>query len=280
MSLQTITEFDASYTQDSSIQNDLISRPVFIAQTDEEIGTVENILVDESGHFRYLVVDAASWLPDRKFLLPVGRCRTNGENNSISIDDFSSKQDLDRLPPYQNDSQLDYDYEESVRSAYRQFMGADPDLMADYDRDSYSYGNEPELYQISTAENQTMELYEEKLVTHKQRREVGEVTIGKRVETETKELEIPVAKERVVVSRHEAADRETPVDPEKATFESGTVAKVKVYEETVDVEKQAFAREEVEIKKEVEKNVVNVSETLRKEELEMTGEENIRVEEQ
>ena len=280
MSLQTITEFDSSYAQDSSIQNELISRPVVIAQTEEEIGTVENILVDESGHFRYLVIDAASWLPDRRFLLPVGICRANREGNSISIVNLGNRQNLEQLPPYENDSQIDYDYEESVRGAYRQFIGTDADSMVDYDRDSYSYENEPELYQISTAENQTIKLYEEKLVTHKERREVGEVTIGKRVETEIEEVEVPVEKEKVVVSRHEVSDSQTAVDPAEATFESGAVAKVKVYEETVDVEKQAFVREEVEVKKEVEKDVVNVSETLRKEELEMVGEENIEVAEQ
>ena len=45
-----------------------------------------------------------------------------------------------------------------------------------------------------------------------------------------------------------------------------------------EIKKQAFVHEEVEVKKEVKKEIVNVEETLRKEQLEMTGEENIEIE--
>ena len=52
---------------------------------------------------------------------------------------------------------------------------------------------------------------------------------------------------------------------------------MKVYEETVDIKKEAFVRQEVEVKKEVEKEVINTEETLRKEKLEMTRKENIEM---
>ncbi|WP_319422112.1 DUF2382 domain-containing protein [Pleurocapsa sp. FMAR1] len=278
MSLQSIAEFSPEYYQESSLSSDLVSRPVFIAQTDEEIGTVDDILVDESGRFRYLVLNADSWLSDRKFLLPIGKCRAAQNNNSIALTGINGKQDLEQLPPYESDRQIDYDYEEDVRGIYRQLLANDDSTIANYDRDSYSYDNEPELYQVPPEENQTFKLYEEKLVTHKERHEVGEVTIGKRVETETAEVEVPIEKEKVVVKIHEVAEGDVPVEPGEATFEEGAVAKFKVYEETADIEKKAFVREEVEAKKVVDKEVVNASETLRKEELEMTGEENIEIE--
>lgn len=280
MSLQSIVQFDPNYAQGSSIEEDLISRPVFIAQTDEEVGTVNDVLVDESGNLRYLVISAGSWLSERQFLVPVGRCRAYQEGKSIAFIDVKDKQDLEKIPPYEGDSQVDYDYEEEVRNIYRQLLTTDKSsATVDYDRDSYSYDKEPDFYQISAEEGQMIKLYEERLITNKQRREAGEVTIGKRIETEQKEVEVPVEKEKVVVKVNEVVGEDIPVAPGEATFEEGAVAKVKVYEETADIEKQAFVREEVEIKKEVEKEVVNASETLRKEELEVTGdEENIEIE--
>lgn len=91
MSLQSIAEFNPNYYQESSLSRDLISRPVSLPQTDEEIGTVEDILVDESGYFRYLVVAAGSWLPERRFLLPIGRCRAYPEANSVAIIDLKKE---------------------------------------------------------------------------------------------------------------------------------------------------------------------------------------------
>ena len=277
--IQSIAQFDPNYDRDS-IDNDLISRQVAIAQTDEEIGAVEDILVDDSGRFRYLVVSAGPWKSHDKFLLPIGRCQTNRGAETILLMDIPDREALEQLPPYHGDNQIDYDYEEEVRNVYRQILATDGTTAVSYDRDNYSYDSEPELYQISTEESQTIKLYEERLITDKQRREVGEVTIGKRVETETAEVEVPIEKEKVVVKINEVSSEDIPVAPGEATFEEGTVAKVKVYEETADIEKQAFVREEVEVTKEVETEIVSAEKTLRKEKIEITGEEeNFKIEE-
>lgn len=266
MSLQSIAKFNPEYYQES-VKNDLISRPVLIAKTDEEIGTVDDVIVDESGHFRYLVIKAGTWLSSRKFLLPIGRCRAYDGAKSIALMGIEDKQELANLPPYESDD-IDYDYEENVRGVYRQALAME-DSTPSYERESYSYDNEPELYQVSTQDTQPLKLYEERLIADKQRRLAGEVTIGKRVETETAVVEVPVEKERVVIERNEVAGEGIPVAPGEATFEEGAVAKVKVYEETADIEKQAFVREEVTVTKEVEQDVVKASETLRKEEIEV-----------
>ena len=273
MSLQSIAKFNSDYHQESSVENDIISRPVSIAKTDEEIGTVDDVIVDESGHFRYLVIKAGSWLSSRKFLLPIGRCRAYDGAKSIALMGIEDKKELENLPPYQSDDAIDYDYEEDVRGVYRQSLAME-DSATSYERESYSYDSEPELYQVSIEDSQILKLYEERLITNKQRRQTGEVTVGKRVETETAEVKVPVEKERVVIERNEVAGEDVPVAPGEATFEEGAVAKVKVYEETADIKKQAFVREEVTVEKEVEQDVVKASETLRREEIEMTKEGN------
>ena len=275
MSLQSIAEYNPEYFQE--LESDLISRPVFIGLTNEEIGTVSDVLVDEAGHFRYLVVDTGSWLAEGQFLLPIGRCRAIQDSNAIALIGIDDKQILEQIPPYNSDSEIDYDYEEALRSIYRQSIATDEAEALSYDRDSYSYDREPELYQISAEDSQTIKLYEERLITSKQRNEVGEVTVSKRILTETQEVAVPIEKEKVVVKRTDATET-TPVEPGEANFEEGEVARVKVYEETANIEKKAYVREEVEIKKEVEKEVVTASETLRKEELEIDGKENVEME--
>ena len=276
MSLQSIAEYNPEYFQESSLKSDLISRPVYVGLSDEEIGRVSDILVDEVGHFRYLVIDAGSWLAERQFLLPIGRCRAVGDRNAIALIGIDDRQMLEQIPAYNSKLEIDYDYEEAIRNIYRQSIATDESEALSFDRDSYSYDREPELYQTSTEDSQTIKLYEERLITSKQRNEVGEVTVSKRVITETEEVEVPVEKEKVVVTRTNVTEP-TLIDPDAANFESGEVAKVKVYGETANIEKKAFVREEVEIKKEVEKEVITASETLRKEELEITGEDNVEI---
>ena len=114
-------------------------------------------------------------------------------------------------------------------------------------------------------------LYEERLMVNKQRSKAGEVAIGKRVETETAEVAVPVERERIVIERNDATTG-TPVTPGTANFNSGEVARVDVYEETADIQKQAFVREEVKVRKEVETETVQASETIRREELEVDAE--------
>jgi uncharacterized protein (TIGR02271 family) len=97
------------------------------------------------------------------------------------------------------------------------------------------------------------------------------VAIGKRVETETAKVSVPVEKERVVVERKASAGK-TIATPGEATFQEGEVARVDVYEETPDIHKEAFVREEVRVKKEVDQTVVKAEEQIRREELEVDTE--------
>ncbi len=119
-----------------------------------------------------------------------------------------------------------------------------------------------------TDDRQTLKLYEERLVANKDRFRAGTVTIGKKVETETASVSVPIEKERVVIERTTSTDT-TAVTPGEAAFGAGEVARVEVYEETADIEKQAFVREEVSVRKEVEKDTVSAKETIRREELEV-----------
>ena len=117
-------------------------------------------------------------------------------------------------------------------------------------------------------DDEKIRLYEERLLVNKQREKAGEVSIGKRVETETASVAVPIEKERIVIERSDANVGNV-VTPGTANFNEGTVANVELYEETASIDKQAFVREEVSVSKEVETETVTGSETIRREELEV-----------
>ncbi len=138
--------------------------------------------------------------------------------------------------------------------------GAKPTAVTDVDEDIRT--------RTDIADDEKIRLYEERLMVNKQRAKAAEVSVGKRVETETASVAVPIEKERIVIERTDAA-KGTVVSPGTANFAAGEVAQVELYEETANIEKQAFVREEVSVRKEVDQETVKASETIRREELEI-----------
>lgn len=296
MALYKLTDFDASY-RDTFGGNDIKGMSVYAEGTDEKIGTVHDVLVDEEGHFRYLVVDMGFWIFGKKVLLPVGRSRIDHTSDRVYVMGMTREQ-ADNLPEYDERQTVDYDYEERVRGVYRTpsvpvdasapleasaplssqtgvdvpqsvsttgYTGATPV----YDRDNYTYDREPSLYGMNEQNHQTLRLYEERLIANKRRQKVGEVTVGKHVETETARVAVPVEKERVVVERVTPNDAGRRVAPGEATFRQGEVAHMDIYEETPEIRKEAVVREEVRVRKEVDRDTVETQDTVRREELDV-----------
>ncbi len=300
MALVKISDYDSDY-RDSLGDSDLKGMGVY-TQADEKIGTVHDILVDEEGHFRYLVVDLGFWIFGKQVLLPVGRSQIDQNSNRVYAVGMTREQ-ADMLPEFSDRLALDYDYEESVRDVYRApvagaamgaaTMAATPletatplEASAPLDvasttamtgasatptrsRDTYNYQHEPELYGVSDTSNQTLKLYQERLIANKKRVKTGDVSVSKHVETETARVSVPIEKERVVIERVTPTNAGVTVNPGEATFGSGEVTRVELYEETADIHKEAFVREEVKVRKEVESQTVEAQETLRREELDI-----------
>ncbi|HBE51714.1 MAG TPA: photosystem reaction center subunit H, partial [Cyanobacteria bacterium UBA11369] len=244
------------------------------AEGDEKIGTVSDVLVDENGHFRYLVVDLGFWIFGKKVLLPIGRTRIDYNADRVYAIGMTREQ-AENLPEYSDRMTADYDYEERVRGVYRTQpveASAPVDTTADYstyDRNSYNYDREPNLYGLNDRDHQTFRLYEERLIANKNRYKAGEVAVGKRIETETARVSVPIEKERVVIERVTPTDAGTVVNPGEVAFQEGEVARVELYEETPDIHKEAFVREEVRVRKVVDRDTVEAQETIRREELDV-----------
>lgn len=266
MPLHRIEDFDPNYHQTFEGDN-IKGLDVYTEGTEQKVGTVSDVLVDEQGHFRYIVADLGFWIFGKKVLLPVGRSRIDYNTHRVYIVGLTREQ-AEQLPEYHENATPDYDYEEQVRGVYRA-PAANTAMPTTYDRDTYSYQQEPNLYDMNDRDHQTFKLYEERLIANKNRVKTGEIAVGKRVETQTATASVPIEKERVVIERVTPADAGKVVSPSEVNFGEGEVARVELYEETPDIRKEAFVREEVRVKKVVDRDTVEAEETLRKEQLDV-----------
>lgn len=296
MALYKLRDFAADY-RDADFDNyEIRDFDVYSDINNEKVGNVKDILVDDAGRFRYLVVDTGFWIFGKQVLLPVGRSRISYADRTVYATGLSREQ-VENLPDFHDLERLDYDYEEQVRGIYRTPLAEShletgtpleasapldtPRAYADtakattpaprptYDRNTYTYDHEPDLYDVSERNHQNLKLYEERLVANKSRVKTGEVSVAKHVESHQAQVSVPVEKERVVIERTTPTDAGRKVAPGDANFREGEVARVDIYEETPEIRKEAFVREEVNVKKVTEQDTVEAQETLRREELDI-----------
>ncbi|HEY9726859.1 MAG TPA: DUF2382 domain-containing protein [Chroococcales cyanobacterium] len=267
MALLKLADAYPNYKQEIFGGDDIKGYDVY-TENEEKIGGVSDALLDETGRFRYLAIDTGFWVFGKKVLVPVGRVQMDYDRHRVYVMGMTKAQ-AEALPEYNENMTVDYDYEERVRSVFRPTAtgaAAATTTQPTYSRDTYNYDHEQPLYTANEGNNQRIRLYEERLLTSKNRVKTGEVAVGKRVETETAQVSVPVEKERVIIERTSPTETRE-VAPGTVDFQEGEVARMEVYEETADIQKQAFVREEVNIRKEVERDTVDATETLRREEL-------------
>ncbi|MCA1992187.1 MAG: DUF2382 domain-containing protein [Coleofasciculus sp. S288] len=268
MALLKLADAYPNYRQDIFGGDDIKHYDVY-SENDEKVGSVHDILVDDSGSFRYFVVDTGFWVFGKKVLVPIGSARVDYDRNRIYVTGMTKEQ-VESMPEYRDDMTVDYHYEEQIRGFFRPTVaaaGTTPTRPA-YDHNTYNYDYDTSLYRANEGNPQKLKLYEERVIATKNRMKTGEVAVGKHVETETAQVSVPVEKERVIIERTTPTDTRE-VTPGATDFTEGEVARMEVYEETADIEKKAFVREEVNIRKEVERETVEATETVRHEELDI-----------
>ncbi|MBE9009155.1 DUF2382 domain-containing protein [Pseudanabaenaceae cyanobacterium LEGE 13415] len=267
MALHKIKDFDPEYRTHFD-NHDVIGFDLYSGN--DKIGSVDDVLVDDNGTFRYLVINTGLWILGKKVLMPIAQGQINYADRRVYANSLTKAQ-VEQLPEYNPDHLVDYDHEEQVRGVYRPAAtGVAAPEMA-YDRTSYGYDRDPDLYAFD--KDQNLRLYQERLIASKTRMKAGEVTIGKHIETETARVSVPIEKERIVIERTPVTGG-MPVTPGEVDFHEGEVARVEVYEEVPDIHKEAFVREEVRVKKVVDQNVVTAEDQIRREELDLNVEGN------
>lgn len=271
MALLKLADAYPNYKQEIFGGDDIKGYDVY-SQTEEKIGSVYDALIDNSGSFRYFVIDTGFWVFGKKVIVPMGSVQLDYDRHRVYVTGMT-KEEVERMPEYSDDMTIDYDYEERVRSTFRPTVAHAGTTSATvdrptYDRNTYNYDYDQSLYQPNERNHQKIKLYEERVFANKSRQKTGEVTVGKHVETETAQVSVPIEKERVIIERTNPTDT-SEVTPGATAFREGEVARVEVYEETADIQKKAFVREEVNIRKEVTHETVNSTETIRREELDV-----------
>ena len=270
MPLHKIADFDPNYKETFGGED---VKGLDLYTEGDRIGPVVDVLVDDEGRFRYLVIDTGVDTAGKQILLPIGLSRIDYSIQRVYVDGLSKEQ-VERLPEYSDRYTVDYDYEERVRDIYRPQISSLESTStgaatAAYDRNSYNYQQDASLYDLNEQAHQTFRLYEERLIASKNRIKTGEVAIGKHIETETERVSVPLEKERVVIERVAATDTATAVSPNETAFQEGELARIELYEETPEIHKEAFVREEVRVKKVVDRETFNAEETVRREELDI-----------
>jgi stress response protein YsnF len=124
MPLLKIKDFDPDY-KEAFGGYDIKGLNVYSEINGEKIGTVNDLLIDEQGRFRYFIVDLGFWGFGKKVLLPVGRSQIDSEGKHVHALGFTKDQ-AENLPEFSENLKIDNDYEDRVRGAYRPQPSAPP----------------------------------------------------------------------------------------------------------------------------------------------------------
>jgi len=123
----------------------------------------------------------------------------------------------------------------------------------------------------------TIQVKEERLRAETTPVETGEVRVRKEVHTETRNIEVPVQHEEVVIERTPVHGRAA-TDVRAGDIREGEEIRIPVREEQVHVSKEAVVTEEVKVGKRVVQDTEHVTGQVRKEEVkvEQTGDVDVR----
>ncbi|MEK4947286.1 YsnF/AvaK domain-containing protein [Carnobacterium sp. FSL W8-0810] len=126
-----------------------------------------------------------------------------------------------------------------------------------------------------TDNEEKLQLKEERLDVGTTEVQTGEVNVSKTVNEENQTIDVPVKHEEVTIERHPVTD-EAPTDG-SLDLEAETI-NIPVTEEQIDVNKRAVVTDEVTINKETKEEVKEVSDTVRKEDLDVQTHGDVTVE--
>jgi uncharacterized protein (TIGR02271 family) len=125
---------------------------------------------------------------------------------------------------------------------------------------------------VRDTEQVRVPLHEEQLRAERVTETAGEVRVGKSVHEEQRELDVPVTRDEVQV-RRVSTDRAAATD--EGAFTDGDTIRVPVTAERVNVSKEPHVVEEIEISKRPVTETQRVSETVRREEVDVDESGNV-----
>lgn len=132
----------------------------------EKIGSIDQVLVDEDGRFRYLMVKTGFLGFGKNILLPIGLSRIDYNAGKVFVDGLSKEQ-AEQLPEYREGMSLNPDQESKIRIIYQGKIGNTTSTTneSDFNRQGYSYQQEPSMYELNQQSHGDFKVYEERLIT-------------------------------------------------------------------------------------------------------------------
>ncbi|AFZ28729.1 hypothetical protein Glo7428_0114 [Gloeocapsa sp. PCC 7428] len=178
MPLKKIKDFAPSYLE-SFNGKDIIGFNVYTDKTREKVGYIKDILVDETGYFRYLVVDFGLWIFNKQVMLPVGYLRIDYDAERVYVLELERKQ-VESLPAYNDQVAVDREYEENLRAAYAQLainiesvqLEEVPQITpTEPEEANYNYAQAADLYELNDRNHRVIKEYQDRLIAKNQTRQ-------------------------------------------------------------------------------------------------------------
>lgn len=220
----------------------------------DKVGKIEGALVDEAtGRIRYFIVDVGGWFSTKEVLVPAGLARISGDD--VYFDSLSKEvvEGMDKYDP-------DYNYSMKQQTARdREAFVKAPTPVELTDKD-YAYTND-----------NVLELLEERLTVNKDKIVAGLLKVGKHVVSEDRTVSVDLTEEQAHVERT-AVNR--PTDRTIGDDHSRTI-EVELEAERARIGKETYVTEEVNVGKVAETRTETVTETVRREELDVHTTENV-----
>lgn len=249
-----------------------IERNAKVMASDGEVGRVKHVVVDPQtkevtqlvvadGGEEYLVpmTDVASVNGDRVMLsggrATVGQARFDRETYHAVDEDRVAEEST-----------------ETARRGGAPLLDADDEEVEVGGQQATSMPAERRTERRDTEEPYHLQLREERLRVGTVQEDAGEVRLGTRVVEREETVNVPLREERVIIERRAGSGE---VVADGIDGDSGRTIEVDVMRERAVVDRESVVSEEVSLRKEVTERQERVSETVRREELVVEGDEGL-----
>lgn len=279
MALYRISDRHPNYKDTYFQGDDLKGMPVYTTYN-QQVGSVYDLLIDDSNRIQQIVVELDQDLGHKKVLIPIGRCSRSKQAGHVYVRDMN-REDLKALHAYEDGQPVNeallhqqraYEavlIERPVEQSVAVEASAPVEGVAMATAASVNTPPMPQPTPQPAPQDQPIQLYEERLVTSKQRVKTGEVKISKRTVTESVGTEVPITREKVIIEIESIYAGETRVDFGDAEVgEDGTV-RMGIYEDQTEVCRRVVPYQNVAIRKEVVSDIVPIQQIIRREELDI-----------
>jgi uncharacterized protein (TIGR02271 family) len=249
----------------------------------DKLGTIDAIyLDDETGQPEWATVTSGMFTAKATFV-PLAQAQAAGDSVQVPYD----KQQVKDAPSLEADGQLSQDEEAELYRHYGLDYSehrSDSGLPAGYDGDAAGQVEDQERDTVGRdtsgpTTDDAMTRSEEELQVGTTQRERGRVRLRKHVTTEQQTVTVPVQREQVRVEREPITDANLDAATDGPAI-SEEDHEVTLHEEEAVVEKRAVPRERVRLEKDTVTDERQVSEEVRKEQIEVDDQDQLRRQDQ